>query len=116
MKKSNLFCAFLLVVSIGACEAEEEAAPAPLLPLPTEPDASPDASEGDVVAVDVSDTTSVDDTVTGDDTVTADATTDVDEDQASVSDSVGDTAEDATCVEREGARGRERTARSAASS
>mgnify|MGYP007063724395 CR=1 FL=1 len=97
MKKSNLLCAALLLVFVGACEAEEEPAATPLLPLPTEPDASPDSSEGDALAADVGDTVTLEDTATPDDTVVGEDT--VGEDQVSVDDTAADAAEDGGSTE-----------------
>ena len=96
MKKVLLVCAAILVAFVAACEAEEEPAPTPFLPLPTEPDATPDSdsSEGDVVSSDVadaSDDAAVVDTAVSDvpeDTAVEDAA------EVSEADTVADTVED----------------------
>ncbi len=95
MKKVLLICAALMLGMVTACEAEEEPAPAPFLPLPPTSDVGADVSEGDAGGSDVSDAVTVDDTATVGDTVTADDTTVVDEDQTSASDAAPDSASDA---------------------
>ncbi len=88
MKRMTLLCSALLLLSVAACEAEEEPAASPLLTLPTEPDATADASEGDTVGSDTSDTATTEDPAVSD--------VDGEDDGVSVPDAAADTAADAT--------------------